>query len=152
MTETQEFSCSVLVTDVQGEEMGAVATIEFVQPSVGIDISPTGPVQIQITEDAAAIVQKGAYLRLTFSNSDPIPAGAPRPANTVYVPLNLSSSVQPDSTWLYTGWQTVDNPEPVYCYSGDHSPTDQNGAHVPGWVVYLNAIEAVPPQPWLERE
>lgn len=68
-----DFSCTVKVTDVKGETFGAVATVEFVQPSVGIDISLNGPTEIQITEDAAQIVKPGATLYLSLSDKAPKP-------------------------------------------------------------------------------
>lgn len=61
------YSCTIEVTAVQGEDFGALATVDWVQPSVGIDVSLRGPTQIQITEDAATIVQVGKQLILTLS-------------------------------------------------------------------------------------
>lgn len=65
------FSSTVKVTSVQGEDFGALATVEFVQPSVGIDVTLAGPTGLQITEDAAGIVKEGATLYLTISDQPP---------------------------------------------------------------------------------
>jgi hypothetical protein len=65
------FSSTVKVTSAQGEDFGALATIEFVQPSVGIDVTLAGPTGIQFTEDAAGMMKVGATLYLTLSDQPP---------------------------------------------------------------------------------
>jgi hypothetical protein len=72
-----EFSCSVKVVDTQPQAFGAVARIEFFQPSVGIDVSPEGIVAIHLTEDAGAMFTPGAILRMTFSDQETTPGTAP---------------------------------------------------------------------------
>lgn len=63
----QSYSCSVKVVSVQGEDFGATANLVYVDGG-GIDISFAGEtIAIQITEDAAEIVQTGALLTLTIS-------------------------------------------------------------------------------------
>lgn len=64
--EGESFSCYVRVQKVAGEDFGAVATLAYEQNG-GIDVSLDEPVQVQITEDAAQIVQPNALLRLTLS-------------------------------------------------------------------------------------
>jgi hypothetical protein len=63
------FSSSVKVTQVAGEDFGAVAIVEPVQPSVGIDAVLAGSTAVQITEDAAEAFREGAELTLTFEVS-----------------------------------------------------------------------------------
>jgi hypothetical protein len=64
------YSCNVKVTDVQGQDFGATATLEA-QQGGGIDISPgttaNASIQVQITADAAQLVKPGALLLLTLS-------------------------------------------------------------------------------------
>jgi hypothetical protein len=63
-----KFSCTVKVLDTEPLDFGAVATVEFVQPSVGIDISPEGPIKINYTADSAEMFKPGNELTLTISN------------------------------------------------------------------------------------
>jgi hypothetical protein len=69
-----EYACTVKVASVESNTggFGATATLEFIQPSVGIDFTPIDPARFNIL-DAAAIVKEGAILRLTISDEDPQP-------------------------------------------------------------------------------
>lgn len=65
-----EFACSVQVVDVQPQAEGALAHIELVQPSVGIDMTPEGVIPIHIGGGAGDVIKAGAILRLTISDEN----------------------------------------------------------------------------------